>query len=211
MKNRRTAGTGKSRKPRNGSEKLPLQVKEYVKQQLHRNLELKKADTFGAFPLAVSSIGTLTNVSQAQGREGECINLQHLRFSWNLRVANTLPVGTVAKCRLVIFEWRPLSVPTPKDVLEDTTASNIIQSPYFFTNRQFYKVKYDRVMMLAVNDDSHQNVVVDMPLKDRLQRYDDSIAPPLTMGILYYVLATDTPGVNACVFSYYTRVTFTDA
>ena len=191
--------------------KVPEALKKYVQAQLSNSLESRWYDESGAFALSSAAVGPSPTMSlvPAVDRDGEVVHYTHQRFSFTIGLDVTAP--RAVRVRVLIFDWFPLSVPTVQDVLEDVTATNIVQSAHRFTTKQFYRMVQDHVFCLAPGaGQTSVHKLCDMKNKRKV-RFNDGVAPPAAMGLRYWAVCTDTPGTSFPTFAYYSRLEFTDA
>jgi len=192
--------------------KIPNQVKQYVKSQLEANTELRSSDVAGSFTVSPTTAPSAMNNIAAANRDGEVVHFQHVRVSWTLTAPNAHALVNVALVRFLVFEWKPISIPTSADILESATpSSSIINSPHRFTNRQFYKVLIDEILPVGDYDQSGHKLVRNLKW-NRKTRFNDGTAPASTMGLLYYLILSDqTVAAQQPLFHYAWRTTYTDA
>lgn len=191
--------------------KVPDALKRYVQSQLTQNIELRKFDISGTFPLNAVGLGPSASLSlvPAVDRDGEVVNFHTQRLS--ITVLTDPNATMTTRVRFMIFDWFPITVPTVSDVLEDVTQPNIIQSAHRFTTRQFYRVVSDQVYCLApFAGMTSFNKVFELK-NHRKVRYDDAIAPPAAMGLRYWIICTDNIGAVYPALAYHARLEFTDA
>jgi hypothetical protein len=201
------------RAPRKGqltTRKVPEQVKQYVKSQFTRALELNFYDKSGSFGAAPTLQPGVMNLIPVANREGECVNFENVRFAYSLYDGSSTPVYTV-NARVIVFEWKALRLPISTDILELTGASQVVNSPYRFTMRQFYRILYDKKVQINPSCAVGKTDVVDFKLKGKKVRFDDGVVPPETLGLLYYWVLSDDATVNQPLFNFTIRTTYTDA
>jgi hypothetical protein len=190
--------------------KLAPEVKQYVKSQLSNALELNFFDLRGSFQLNPTIAPLVMNLIPAGSREGEVVNMQHVRFSFSIFDGSALPVYTT-NARMIVFEWKALRLPVAADILESTVAAGIIESAHRFTTRKFYRVIYDRKLQLNPSCAVGMTHICELKQKDAKKRFDDGVAPSQTLGLLYFLVVSSDATLNAPVLVYDVRTTFTDA
>lgn len=203
--NRRTA-----RNPPRREGKVPAQVKDYVKNQLKVALEPVFYDKQGSFPIPPTSQPSVMNLIPSANREGERVNMDHVRFSFTIYDGSAIATYT-STVRVLVFEWKALRLPTTNDILESTAITQIIQSPHRFTMRQFYRVLYDQKFQVAQGSAPGATVVKEFKLKGQAKRFDDGAVPPETLGLLYYLVVGEDATLNQPLWNYSIRTVYTDA
>lgn len=193
-----------------GPKKVPQQVKTYVHAQLTRNIELRKLDTSGGFPLtAPTAILTDTTRVPVANRDGLVVNFTKYRMAFS--IITDPNAASTTRVRILLVEWFPTSIPTAAQILESVTQPNVIQSAYNFGNRQFYRVIKDTVYALAPyagKTSVHESWDTKYSKK---VRYDDTAGAPISMGLRYWIACTDNVGAVFPHVAYYARAEFTDA
>jgi len=199
--------------PQQGAGRVPANVKTYVQAQLGRKIEQRRFDTSGAFPASPTLAPTVVNNIPPANRDGEVVNFdeQHVRFTVAPSAAGFTTKGPV-RFRYILFEWRPLSIPTTPDILETSTVASIINSPFRFTTRQFYRVLIDQVFSLHSNYKTVHDFQRVVKLKNQKVRFDDSVSPGDAVRLLYYLVVSDTAtAADQPGFNYNHRTLYTDA
>jgi hypothetical protein len=189
---------------------IPKGVKDYVKGQLTRALELNHYDTNGSFPATPTLQPQVMNIIPVANREGECVNMEKVRFSFFLEDGSATATYT-AQARVIVFEWKALRLPTTADILETLGAAQIVNSPQRFTMRQFYRVLFDQKYSINPNCEVGPTVLREFNLRGVRKRFDDGVIPPQTLGLLYFLVVSDDLTVNAPTWNFNARVTYTDA
>jgi hypothetical protein len=192
------------------SGKVPEQLKQYVKAALGKQLELQKYDLGGQYPLTPLLNPFVMNLIPSANREGQVVNYDSIRFSWSLEDGGVTPVITY-QARVLVFEWKSLSVPTAANILESPGAATGINSPYKFSHRQFYRIISDEVIMVNPNCAVGKHVTKIYKLGGSKKRYDDGVVPSATLGLMYVLAISDDPTINAPTWNYNIRTLFTDA
>lgn len=190
--------------------KVPEQVKQYVKAQLSVALEPNHYDKSGSNPITPVIAPAVMNLIPVVNREGECVNMTSVRFSWTLTDGSSTALNT-SEARVIVFEWKALRLPTASDILETLTGAAIVNSPHRFTMRQFYRIISDEKVLLNPNCAVGKSECRDIKLGGVKKRFDDGAVPPETLGLLYFLAVSDDATINAPVFNYNVRTVFTDA
>jgi hypothetical protein len=145
-KGKRTYNRNRQNKP------IDPQIKNYVKQQMVQDLELKYIDV-AASPTNVTTTGTigaLVNIGQgsAQGsRIGDELTMNKLLWNVNITAANS---DVYSHARAILFQWHPnvsLISPTVAAILELPTATFL--SALNWENRDQYTVLWDHSWSLT--------------------------------------------------------------
>lgn len=190
--------------------KVPDQVKQYVKSQLAVALEPNTHDIAGSNPITPTIQPSAMNNVLATQREGSCVNMTSIRFSWTLEDGSSTALNT-SQARIIVFEWKALSVPTSADILETLTGAAIVNSPHRFTTRQFYRIISDEKMLLNPNCAVGRSECREFKLGGVKKRFDDAGLPATTLGLIYFLAVSDDATLNAPVFNWSSRTIFTDA
>lgn len=189
---------------------MPAQLKEYVKSQLKTALEPAFYDKKGSFAITPTIQPSVMNLIPVANREGERVNMDHVRFSFTAYDGSAIATYTTT-VRVLVFEWKALRLPTTQDILEDTAITQIIQSPHRFTMRQFYRVLFDQKYQIAQGSTPGVTAVKEFKLKGQAKRFDDGVVPPETLGLLYYLVVSEDASINQPLWNYSIRTVYTDA
>jgi hypothetical protein len=194
---------------RKQQKKVPADVKQYVKAQLSQNVELRKLDQMGQFPVAPTSGTFALNLVPVASRDGEVVHSHRVRLAFTVEVGAGVSITQFLRC--IVFRWKPLTKPTVADVLESTTAATIINSPHRFTTREFYTILSDQVLGLTPNSNLAAQTSVREYKDDRKLRFSDAAVPAVTVGVMYVAWVSDETTAAQPVLNYNARQTYTDA
>lgn len=216
-----TTGKNQARRPRRRAnrgkgKKNQLVTKRVLDRAFATQIEMKKQDTFGQFPLSsVAQPSVITNIIPSApgvpGRDGEVATIKKIMYRATLEIAPTTALGNLPNMRFLVFKWKPISVPTTADILERTAANEIINSDYKYTNRQLYTILADRRVILGANSLQSHILKWSKRLNQKI-RYDDAAAPATAQGMIYYIAVSDQVApADEPVFNNFFRVEYGDA
>lgn len=191
--------------------KVPFNVKKYVKREINKNIESVPIDNIvgsGSMTPAINPL-PLNNVVAGSRNLTEITQLSLLS---RVRVAFPATIGNnvSTECRIIWFKWKPISVPTTADILEDTTALQICRSPIQYINYQKFTILSDNRFTLS------QGVKMSHTIskyfnKTQQIKFDDTAVPSTATNLTYILFLSDDATPNAPVIRYYTRQMIHDA
>lgn len=127
-----------------------MSIKSVVKREVHQALQsntmIKYLDSvlIAQNVTAVGIVSALYNVPQGDAqsqRVGDVIFIRDLELTFSLEMANA---DVYTTSRIIIFQWKPNSLPTVSSILQTPTA-NTCYSQYNFQNQDMYVVHYDKL------------------------------------------------------------------
>lgn len=189
-----------------------LVTKAQLKRAISSNLEMFKLDTQGQSTISTTADPQSLDDIPVASRNGEVVNLRstHIRAIFN--TTTTLTANATARIRVIVFTWKPDTVPVRSDILENAAVPLSLVSPYKFTNRQFYTIHKDRTYMLSNSAGTNAIRFSFIKKRNRKVRYNDATVPAFSVGLMYWLVFSDQINLaDQPIISYNFRQMYTDA
>lgn len=153
----------------------------------------------------------LSNVSQGDGdseRDGDKIYLKmvHIRGYCQVSSASTYNV-----IRFLLVQWKPNSIPSVSDILQNIGTANAPNSFINWDKRQMFRVLKDWRQIVLGTDRQAAMFNVKITSKKILKQLQ-FVSGGTTCTNMVYLLAISDDGLTSFpAFTYYSRVTYTDS
>lgn len=161
---------------------------------------------------STATVDVLNEIAQGDNfnnRAGDYVRMNYL----HVNLAAELPTGsdTTNRVRFLIVMDRRSSGGVMTDtslVLQDqTTSGRQITSPYFWENKERFKILLDESMYLSLNGDGCQGLVRRIPL-DVNASYSGTTATLPTMNAIYMFTFSDSIVANHPNISFFTQLVY---